>query len=146
MKTLVIKENDAGRRLDKFLAAALPLLPKSMMYKYIRLKRIKLNGKRCEISTRLSLGDIVQCYVSDEFFEAEEKRPEFMLAPSDVSVVYEDENTFTIFVEDDQVAPYMPYTNEPWISPKWNGKKNPNEAWWQDAVKLVREYLKGKLQ
>ena len=68
------------------------------------------------------------------------------LANNGIQFVYEDENTFTIFVEDDQVAPYMPYTNEPWISPKWNGKKNPNEAWWQDAVKLVREYLEGKLQ
>lgn len=35
------------------------------------------------------------------------------------------------------IAPYMPYTNEPWISPKWNGKKNLNEHWWNDAIVLI---------
>ena len=34
-------------------------------------------------------------------------------------------------------APYMPYTNEPWISPKWKGKNNPNEYWWNDAIVLI---------
>ena len=47
-------------------------------------------------------------------------------------------------------APYMPFTNEPWISPKWKGRKNPNEAWWQRRIdeivrKLVRKY-KGELK
>ncbi len=92
MKEFTISKNDAGQRMDKFITKAIPKLPTSMLYKYIRLKRIKLNGKRCEISTRLTVGDIVQCYVSDEFFEAQEKRPEFMLAPSSLDVVYEDEN------------------------------------------------------
>lgn len=36
---------------------------------------------------------------------------------------------------DMEVAPYMPYTNEPWVSPKWHGKQNPNQAWWNKAVK-----------
>ena len=73
MKEFTISKNDAGQRMDKFITKAIPKLPSSLLYKYIRLKRIKLNGKRCEISSRLSVGDIVQCYVSDEFFEAEEK-------------------------------------------------------------------------
>ena len=96
MKEFTISKNDAGQRMDKFITKAIPKLPSSLLYKYIRLKRIKLNGKRCEISTRLSVGDLVQCYVSDEFFEAEEKRPEFMLAPSEISVVYEDENIILV--------------------------------------------------
>ena len=36
----------------------------------------------------------------------------------------------TIYI-DENIAPYVPYTNEPWISPKWNGKQNPNEGWWE---------------
>ena len=63
------------------------------------------------------------------------------LEDNGVKFVWEDENTFTIYI-DESVAPYMPYTNEPWISPKWNGKRNPNEAWWQDATRLCVEYLK----
>ena len=39
------------------------------MYKYIRIKRIKVNGKRAEISTRLKIGDVVDLYINDEFFE-----------------------------------------------------------------------------
>lgn len=35
------------------------------------------------------------------------------------------------------IAPYMPFTNEPWTSPKWNGKKNPNEAWFQNACEYI---------
>ena len=31
-------------------------------------------------------------------------------------------------------AYYMPYTNERWISPKWHGKKNPNEDWFDEAI------------
>lgn len=29
------------------------------------------------------------------------------------------------------VAPYAPYTEYPWVSPRWHGKKNPNEGWWE---------------
>lgn len=68
MKEFIINRNDSGQRMDKFLTKAVPLLPKNLMYKYLRLKRIKLNGKRCEISTRILEGDVVQLYINDEFF------------------------------------------------------------------------------
>ena len=61
------------------------------MYKYIRTKRIKLNGKRCDISTRLCENDIMQLYIGDEFFETSPDRV-FMSVPADISVVYEDGN------------------------------------------------------
>ena len=60
MKTFLIGANDAGQRLDKFLTKAVPLLPQPLLYKYIRLKRIKRNKKRCEISTRLQEGDVLE--------------------------------------------------------------------------------------
>lgn len=93
MKEFVINNNDAGQRMDKFLTKAVPALPKNLMYKYIRLKRIKLNGKRCEISSRLSVGDAVQLYINDEFFpEKTGGTHRFLTAPADINVVYEDEN------------------------------------------------------
>lgn len=91
MKEFTINKNDSGQRVDKFIEKAVPLLPKSLMYKYIRTKRIKLNGKRCEISTRLCENDIMQLYIGDEFFEASPDRV-FMSVPADISVVYEDGN------------------------------------------------------
>ena len=44
MKSFTIGKNDAGQRVDKFIKKTVPNLPDSLMYKYIRLKRIKLNG------------------------------------------------------------------------------------------------------
>ena len=67
MKEFTIGPNDAGQRLDRFLAKAVPLLPASLAQKYIRLKRIKLGGKRVERDTRLNTGDVLQLYINDEF-------------------------------------------------------------------------------
>ena len=82
--------NDAGQRLDKFLQKAVPLLPKSLMYKYIRLKRIKLNGKKCDIAQKTVLGDKLELYIGDEFFAV--ASPSFKDAPLQLEIVYEDEN------------------------------------------------------
>ncbi|MBQ7980091.1 MAG: RluA family pseudouridine synthase, partial [Oscillospiraceae bacterium] len=81
MKEFIINSNDAKQRLDKFIQKSVPRLPQSMMYKAIRNKRIKINGKRAEISTRLQTGDIVQMYINDEFFDTAIET-EFMAAPA----------------------------------------------------------------
>lgn len=96
MKEFVIQENDAGQRLDKFLTKAVPLLPQSLLYKSIRLKRIKLNGKRCEISTRLKTGDALTLYLNDEFFAASGDKLSFLAAPAGLDLLYEDENLLLI--------------------------------------------------
>ncbi len=85
-------KNDAGRRLDSYLSKSLPNLPKALMYKYIRKKRIKVNSKRAEINTRLCEGDLVDLYINDEFFEKSETRYDFLSASKSLDIVYEDEN------------------------------------------------------
>ena len=95
MKEFIINSNDANQRLDKFIQKSVPRLPQSMMYKAIRNKRIKINGKRAEISTRLQVGDIVQMYINDEFFDTAVET-EFMSAPAVLDIVYEDENIILI--------------------------------------------------
>lgn len=62
------------------------------MYKYLRTKRIKLNGKKAEISTRLKEGDTVEMYINDEFFIKEESVYDFTRASKEIDIVYEDEN------------------------------------------------------
>ena len=57
-----------------------------------------------------------------------------------INMEFNDDKTFTIYV-DESIAPYMPYTNEPWKSDRWKGKKNPNEAWWQEVVLEIVEYI-----
>lgn len=53
-------------------------------------------------------------------------------------------NVYRITVSAD-IAPYVPYTNEPWISPRWNGKKNPNEGWFESGVENVATVLAQQL-
>ena len=95
MKEYIINSNDAGQRLDKFLQKAVKKLPKALMYKYIRIKRIKVNNKKCDIATKLIEGDIVALYINDEFF-AESTDKDFLCVPTTLSIVYEDENILLI--------------------------------------------------
>lgn len=92
MQSFQIKKNDSGQRLDKFLHKVCPSLPSSLLYKYIRKKRIKVNRHKPEISYRLEEGDIVDLYIADEFFSSATEAPSFLQATPAFSVVYEDEN------------------------------------------------------
>lgn len=92
MKSFTVTKNDASKRLDKFITQNCPALPSSLMFKYIRTKRIKVNGKRAEISTRLNIGDTVDAYINDEFFASKQPKYDFLSAPASLNVLYEDEN------------------------------------------------------
>lgn len=97
MKELTIGCNDAGQRLDRFLAKAVPLLPASLAQKYIRLKRIKLAGKRVSRDTRLNEGDVLQLYINDEFFDTPSQDNAYLtVAAPKLNIVYEDENLLLV--------------------------------------------------
>ena len=97
MKEFPIGPNDAGQRLDRFLAKAVPLLPASLAQKYIRIKRIKLNGGRAERDTRLQSGDLLQLYINDEFFEKPREDNAFLtVAAPKLNIVYEDEHVLLV--------------------------------------------------
>ena len=93
MKELSVGQNDAGQRLDRFVGKAVPLLPDSLLQKYIRLKRIKLNGKGAKRDTRLTAGDVLQLYINDEFFEKPREENSYLkVGTPRLNIVYEDEN------------------------------------------------------
>ncbi|MFU0833436.1 MAG: Pseudouridine synthase [Oscillospiraceae bacterium] len=96
MKKVIIGANDAGQRLDKFLTKSYPNLPQSMLYKSIRKKNIKLNGKRCTNSTRLAENDVLTMYLKDEFFQTKPKQYDFLKAPNRLNIAYEDENLLVL--------------------------------------------------
>ena len=97
MKEFTIAPNDAGQRLDRFLAKAVPLLPASLAQKYIRIKRIKLNGARAERDTRLNTGDVLQLYINDEFFEKPREDNAYLtVATPKLNIVYEDEHILLV--------------------------------------------------
>lgn len=97
MREFQIRKNDDGQRLNRFLQKAVPRLPGGLMHKYIRLKRIKVNGRRTDPAFRLSEGDVVQLYLNDEFFDAprEEEAYTRIVKPA-LSIVYEDENLMLV--------------------------------------------------
>ncbi len=93
MKEFTIDKNDAGQRLDRWLSKTLPLIPAPLAQKYIRLKRVKLNGKGAKGDVRLSLGDQLQLYINDEFFDTPTQENAFLsVFKPKLSIVYEDEN------------------------------------------------------
>jgi len=93
MKEFTIGKNDAGQRLDRWLAKTLPLLPAPLAQKYIRLKRVKVNGKGSQRDVRLQLGDILQLYINDEFFEQPREENAFLsVFKPHLDIIYEDEN------------------------------------------------------
>lgn len=92
MKSFTIGKNDAGQRLDKFILKAVPALPKSLMYKDIRTKRIKLNSKRADIAVKVNEGDIVDMYIKDEFFAPVRETYDFLSASKNLDIIYEDDN------------------------------------------------------
>ena len=97
MKEFTIKGNDAGQRLDRFVGKAVPLLPESLLQKYIRLKRIKVNGKGAKRDTRLVLGDTIQLYINDEFFERPREENSYLkVGTPRLDIVYEDENILLV--------------------------------------------------
>lgn len=105
MRELKIGKNDAGQRLDKFITKSLDL-PMSLLYKSIRLKKIKVNRKRAEASQKLKEGDTVQCFLADEFFEKGKKNgfsetPEHTAEQlssmnAKLDIIYEDENIILV--------------------------------------------------
>ena len=97
MKEFTIGKNDAGQRLDRFLAKAVPLLPASLAQKYIRLKRTKRNNARAQRDDRLCEGDVLQLYINDEFFDTPSEENAYLtVAAPKLHIVYEDENILLV--------------------------------------------------
>ena len=94
MREFTINSNDSGQRLDKFVSKTVWGLPLSLMYKFIRKKRIKVNGKRAEEKQILAEGDLVEMYIPDEFFEkkSNDDTAEFSRIKPRLDIVYEDAN------------------------------------------------------
>ena len=97
MQILIVKKNDAGQRLDKFITKAVHGLPASLMYKYIRTKKIKVNRKRCEQKYILQEGDEIQLFIRGEFFDSPEKDNGALsrITPK-LDIVYEDDDIIVV--------------------------------------------------
>ena len=99
MKSFTAGTNEEGVRLSRFVESVTKDMPRSMMYKAVRNKRIKVNGKRAEPDTRLHQNDLIELYINDEFFPAgaaaPAKKPPRRQPP--VTVIYEDGNIAVLY-------------------------------------------------
>ncbi len=93
MKTVFSGVNDAGQRLDKFLIKYFKSVPQGTIHKWLRKKRVRVNGKHVPIDYILQENDKLDLYVNDEFFQ--EKNP-VVTGNSDIDIVYEDENILIV--------------------------------------------------
>ena len=97
MKEYLVGKNDAGQRLDRWLGKTVPLLPAPLAQKYIRLKRVKRNGKGAKRDVRLCVGDVLQLYINDEFFEAPAPENAFLsVFKPQLDILYEDEHILLV--------------------------------------------------
>lgn len=97
MICLKVGENDANQRLNRFIEKVFPKFPRSAIYKAIRIKKIKVNGKRSRADEILKLGDKVKIFGFSEFVRKtrSSKVLSFSLKGK-IKIVYEDENLIIV--------------------------------------------------
>ena len=96
MREFTVSSKNEGVRLSRFIEKAAPSLPKSALYKAIRTKRIKLNGRRCKPDDRLHEGDVLQLWIDEQSFE-NRTLPDFMRASKTLQIIYEDADTALLY-------------------------------------------------
>lgn len=100
MRMLYVSGQEAGQRLDKLLAKYMQLAPKSFIYKMIRKKNIKLNGKKAGGMEKLKEGDEIALYLADDtidgFRQQETSAVELAMPEAGLDVVFEDEDILVI--------------------------------------------------
>lgn len=92
MKSITVTDKDAGQRVDRLILKTFDRLPKSLMFKEIRKKNIKVNKKRCTPEQILNNGDVVELYLKDDVLHIKEKHYDFLKASADLDIIYEDDN------------------------------------------------------
>ena len=92
MKQIKIEENEHDQRIDRFLKKYFSNATKSFIYKMLRKKRIKLNGKRANPEDIVYEGDEIQLYLSDETIEKFISSEKEIKKSNNLDVIYEDKN------------------------------------------------------
>jgi len=96
MRSFTAGKNDDGVRLLRFCEKVCPTMPKSLMRKAFRNKRIKINGKKQDENYRLVIGDLIELYINDEFFVNDNKPVFKPIEYNNLNIVYEDDNIILV--------------------------------------------------
>lgn len=96
MREIVIEKNEAGQRLDKFLAKYMNEASKSFFYKMMRKKNITLNGKKCEGNEKLAEGDVVKLFLAEDTIEKFSSVQVQEVKKVDLDIIYEDDEIILV--------------------------------------------------
>ena len=96
MREIVIEKNEAGQRLDKFLAKYMTEASKSFFYKMMRKKNITLNGKKCEGNEKLAEGDVVKLFLAEDTIEKFSSVQVQEVKKVDLDILYEDDEIILV--------------------------------------------------
>ena len=92
----MIEKNEAGQRLDKFLAKYMNEASKSFFYKMMRKKNITLNGKKCEGNEKLAEGDVVKLFLAEDTIEKFSSVQVQEVKKVDLDILYEDDDILVV--------------------------------------------------
>ncbi|KPU27110.1 pseudouridine synthase [Caloranaerobacter sp. TR13] len=96
MKEVIINKNESNQRLDRFLKKYMPKASKGFLYKMLRKKRIKLNGKKANPNDVIKEGDVLSLYLSEDTINKFKEEFKIQNNKVDIDIVYEDENIILI--------------------------------------------------
>ena len=86
MKKLIVDKKYDNKKLNKFLQDSIPNLSTNLLYKTLRKKDIKINGKRVNENITVFENDIIEVYIADNLLEKN----------IEVNTIYEDDNILVI--------------------------------------------------
>lgn len=97
MISFIIKKEEEGQTLEKFVKKALSEAPLSFIYKLFRKKDVKVNGHWQDKKYLVSTGEEISIYITDSQLE-EFKRQVESKQVEDITnwIIYEDENIFLV--------------------------------------------------
>jgi len=93
---IYIEKNESNQRIDKFLRKYMQKAPLSFIYKLLRKKQVKVNGKKVDNQYVLREGDIVQLYIQEESIQEFTQTKTVKAVEKDFSIVYEDSNLLLV--------------------------------------------------
>lgn len=105
MRTLVVSEKQANKRIDRLMRETFKKMPVSAMYKAFRKKDIKVNGIRAKEDYIVSAGDKLEIYIADEILDGTPIKKDGTLNRG-FAIVYEDSNI--LIVNKEQGIPVHP--------------------------------------
>ena len=86
MKKLIVDKKYDNKKLNKFLQDNIPNLSTNLLYKTLRKKDIKVNGKRVNENINIFENDIIEVYIADNLLEKN----------IHLNIIFEDDNILVI--------------------------------------------------